>query len=130
MKDQTLKDKAQIKIEAESRYVPEQSDPKANYYFFAYRIKITNMGKEASQLLNRHWVITDGHGRVNEVKGEGVVGAQPTIEPGETYEYSSFCPLETPTGIMTGSYEMMRKTGEKYNVEIPSFFLVEPSSFH
>jgi ApaG protein len=119
-----------VKIEVQSSFVPEQSAPETSYFFFSYKIQITNLRDSPVQLLSRHWIITDGHGRVQEVRGEGVIGVQPVIEPGHMFEYSSFCPLETPTGMMKGSYEMNMAGGENFEVTIPSFFLVEPSSFN
>lgn len=118
-----------ILVEAESFYVPEQSSPEENHYFFSYRIQIKNESDQKAQLLNRHWIITDGHGRIHEVKGPGVIGKQPELEPGQSFEYESFCPLETPTGLMKGFYEMKSSKGDSFLVEIPAFFLVEPSSF-
>jgi ApaG protein len=122
-----------VQIEVESRFVPENSDVDENQFLFAYEIRITNMTESRVQLLNRHWIITDGLGRVEEVKGPGVIGQQPWIDPGETFEYESFCPLSTPTGSMRGSYEMTSLSGTSpgtFSAEIPQFFLVEPGSFH
>lgn len=120
-----------ILVEVESLFVPEQSDVSSHQYFFSYHIKITNKGEKPVQLLNRHWVITDGHGRNEEVRGPGVVGQQPKLQPGESFEYESFCPLTTPTGSMRGSYQMMcLETGRSFDAEIPAFYLVEPGSFH
>jgi ApaG protein len=120
-----------VQIEVESRFVPENSDVDENQFLFAYEIRITNMTESRVQLLNRHWIITDGLGRGEEVKG--VIGQQPWIDPGETFEYESFCPLSTPTGSMRGSYEMTSLSGTSpgtFSAEIPQFFLVEPGSFH
>lgn len=122
-----------VQIEVESRFVPENSDIDENQYLFAYEIRITNTTESRVQLLNRHWIITDGLGRIEEVKGPGVVGQQPWIAPGETFEYESFCPLSTPTGSMRGTYEMSSLSGtspKTFSAEIPQFFLVEPGSFH
>jgi ApaG protein len=122
-----------VQIEVESRFVPENSNVDENQFLFAYEIRITNMTESRVQLLNRHWIITDGLGRVEEVKGPGVIGQQPWIDPGETFEYESFCPLSTPTGSMRGSYEMTSLSGTSpgtFSAEIPQFFLVEPGSFH
>ncbi len=122
-----------VQIEVESRFVPENSDIDSHQFLFAYEIRITNKSDDRVQLLSRHWVITDGLGRVEEVKGPGVIGQQPWIEPGETFEYESFCPLSTPTGSMRGSYEMTSVSGtnpKTFSAEIPQFFLVEPGSFH
>lgn len=139
-----------IQIEVESRFVPERSE--GDQYFFAYEIRITNTTQTRVQLLSRHWIITDGWGRIDEVKGPGVIGQQPWIAPGETFEYESFCPLSTPTGSMRGTYQMIAPAATSYNgsdrsfeggsesapttppetflAEIPQFFLVEPGSFH
>ncbi|HEX4924547.1 MAG TPA: Co2+/Mg2+ efflux protein ApaG [Bdellovibrionales bacterium] len=121
---------AGVKVEVRSTYIPEESMPENFYYFFAYTVQITNLRTEPVQLLARHWIITDGQGRVQEVKGEGVVGEQPTIEPGHTFEYSSFCPLQTTTGLMKGSYSMIDSRGQNFEVLIPEFFLVEPGSYN
>lgn len=119
-----------IRVEVESSFVPEHSDLEAAHYFFSYRIRIQNVGERTVQLLSRHWLITDGYGRTEEVKGPGVVGQQPRLGPGQHFEYESFCPLTTPTGSMRGSYQMVCDDGSKFEAEIPQFFLVEPSSFH
>ncbi len=107
----------------EPRYVPEQSVPEARQFFFSYRVQISNLGSEPAQVLSRHWVIVDGAGQVHEVRGPGVVGETPWIRPGETYEYSSYCPLPTPTGNMRGTYQMATESGEQFNAKIPLFFL-------
>ncbi len=112
-----------IEIKVEPFYVPEQSSPESDYYFFAYKVTIVNHGQSPMQLTHRHWIIVDGKRRVQEVRGEGVVGVQPTIKPGDSFEYSSFCPLPTPTGNMRGSYDMLNENGEKISVNIPVFFL-------
>lgn len=119
-----------IQIEVESRFLPEHSDLESRQYFFSYRIRIKNDGGETVQLLSRHWIITDGFGRIEEVKGPGVVGKQPHLRPGESFEYESFCPLTTPTGTMQGTYQMVSHDGSRFEVVIPQFFLVEPNSFH
>ena len=119
-----------IEVEVASFFVPEKSNPSGQYYFFAYKVRITNVGMAPAKLLNRHWIITDGLGRMHEVKGEGVVGEQPYLSPGESFEYTSFCPLNTPSGNMKGTYEFTLNSGEKFTAEIPMFILVEPSSFN
>lgn len=129
-----------VQVQVESRFVPERSNAERGEYFFSYEIRITNTTTARVQLLNRHWIITDGWGRIEEVKGPGVIGQQPWIAPGETFEYESFCPLSTPTGMMRGYYEMQiasnatsaaNTTGSStFQAEIPQFFLVEPNSFH
>ena len=122
-----------VQIDVESRFIPENSDAAQGQYLFAYLIRITNTTSGQVQLLNRHWIITDGLGRVEEVKGPGVIGQQPLIQPGDSFEYESFCPLSTPTGSMRGHYEMTstsRTAPQTFSAEIPHFFLVEPGSFH
>lgn len=119
-----------IEIRVEPKFVPEQSDPTANYYFFAYRVRISNHSPTSAKLISRHWIITDGHGHTEEVRGEGVVGEQPLLEPGASYEYTSACPLPTPTGNMRGSYQMQDSAGRRLNVRIPLFFLRHPDTFH
>jgi ApaG protein len=115
-----------IEIEVESTYLQERSDPLSGRWFFAYRIRITNLGDEVTQLISRHWIITDANGGVEEVKGPGVVGQQPVLEPGESFEYTSFCPLSTPFGTMRGSYHMSSEGGEDFEAEIAPFTLSEP----
>ena len=119
-----------VKIDATSNYIPEQSAPENSYYFFGYVIQVTNLRSSSVQLISRHWHITDGHGRIQEIRGDGVVGLQPVIEPGHMFEYSSFCPLQTPTGLMKGTYQMKDGDGLAFQVHIPSFFLTEPKSFN
>ena len=120
----------QIQIDVEPSYIPEKSQPQKQLFFFGYRVKITNLRTSPTQLLSRHWVITDGHGHVEHVEGPGVVGETPRILPGESFEYNSFCPLPTPTGNMRGTFQMVADDGEKYDVRIPLFFLREPQSLH
>jgi ApaG protein len=115
-----------VKVEVASRYLPEKSEPMSRKWFFAYDIKISNHGDEVVQLLTRHWIITDANGRVEEVKGPGVVGNQPVLSPGESFEYTSFCPLTTPFGTMEGSYQMVTKGGATFDAEIAQFALSEP----
>jgi ApaG protein len=115
-----------VKVTVRSSYVAERSQPAAGRWFFAYRIRITNRGAVPVRLLNRHWVITDAHGEVEEVRGPGVVGEQPTLAPGESFEYTSFCPLPTPFGTMEGSYEMATADGERFWADIGRFTLSEP----
>lgn len=119
-----------IKIEVHPTYFQEESDPKKQLYCFRYKVKITNLSSVSVQLMQRHWIIIDGAGQTEEVHGPGVVGQQPIIDPGMQFEYESFCPLPTPTGSMHGSYEMVRPNGDKIDVLIPQFLLVEPSLFH
>lgn len=122
--------KYQIIVSAYPQYVADQSDPERDHYLFAYTIRITNTGTVAAQLISRHWFITDGELRVEEVRGLGVVGEQPLIRPGETYEYSSGCQLETPVGTMRGSYQMVAEDGTSFEAEIPEFTLSIPRVLH
>ena len=115
-----------VEVTVNASYVAERSQPLENRWFFAYRIRIHNRGQVPVQLLNRHWVITDAHGSVEEVRGPGVVGEQPLLAPGESFEYTSFCPLETPFGTMEGSYEMITEGGERFWAKIGQFTLSEP----
>ena len=119
-----------IEVEVASFYVPEKSNPQSQYYFYAYKVRITNVGPIPAKLINRHWIITDGLGRTHEVKGEGVVGEQPNLAPGQSFEYTSYCPLNTPTGNMKGSYEFTLNNGEKFKSEIPLFVLSDPESYN
>jgi len=115
-----------VRVEVESRFLPEKSDPTNSRWFFAYDITISNVGDEVVQLLNRHWIITDANGQVEEVKGPGVVGNQPVLAPGESFDYTSFCPLTTPFGTMEGSYQMVTEGGGTFNAAIAQFALSEP----
>jgi ApaG protein len=115
-----------VVVKVESSFISERSDPMRNRWFFSYRIRIANLGDEVVQLISRHWIITDAHGNIEEVKGPGVVGQQPVLEPGEEYEYTSFCPLATPFGTMHGSYQMTTENGETFDAEIAQFALSEP----
>jgi ApaG protein len=120
-----MTDSNDIKVQVRSYYLAEHSQPEQGRYGFGYTITITNAGSAPVQLLDRHWLITDGLGRKQEVKGIGVVGEQPVIQPGQSYEYSSFCPLTTPHGYMEGSYGMADKAGNSFRAEIPLFSLGE-----
>ena len=115
-----------IQVTVESFYLEEQSTPSDDHYVWAYRIHIENQGPEVVQLLNRHWHITDANGHAQEVEGPGVVGEQPVLNPGESFEYTSGTPLTTPSGIMVGSYEMVTSAGELFDVKIPAFSLDSP----
>jgi ApaG protein len=112
-----------IRVEVLSRYVPENSRPMEGELVFQYTVRITNQGTETVQLLSRHWIITDALDHVHEVQGPGVVGDQPTLHPGESYKYSSWCPLKTPTGMMRGTYQMIRADGERFDIEVAPFAL-------
>jgi len=119
-----------IRVKAESTYVPERSRPHDNYWFFAYTIVVRNEGTLAAQLVSRHWIITDSDGRTEQVRGPGVVGQQPVIDPGESFEYTSFCPLTTSFGTMHGTYQMVAENGERFDAEIAPFALGEPFSIN
>jgi ApaG protein len=119
-----------VRVEVKSAYVPERSSPQDSRYFFAYRIRISNRGEETVQLLRRHWVITDGEGRVDHVEGPGVVGEQPVLAPGESFEYTSFCPLPTPVGSMQGTYGMVTAGGSSFDAEIRPFSLAVPTALN
>jgi ApaG protein len=119
-----------IRVHVESEYAPNQSRPAQNQWFFLYTVTITNEGSETVQLLTRHWIIRDGTGHVEEVRGPGVVGKQPTLQPGESFEYTSGCPLATPFGVMEGSYQMVGGGGEPFDVKIAPFTLSEPYTVH
>ena len=119
-----------IRIEVETRYIPEQSTPTQNRYVFAYTITIYNAGTVAAQLLSRHWIITDANGRVQEVRGEGVVGEQPHLKPGEGFRYTSGAVIETPVGTMHGSYQMKADDATRFDAPIPAFRLSVPGSLH
>jgi ApaG protein len=115
-----------IRVSVEPLYLEDQSSPSDDHYVWAYQVKIENEGSETVQLLNRHWRITDAMGRMQEVRGAGVVGEQPTLKPGEAFEYTSGTPLATPSGIMVGTYEMTTPAGERFDVAIPAFSLDSP----
>ena len=123
-------DKYEISIEVATDYVDEQSAPDADRYVFAYTITIANKGDMAAKLLSRHWVITDANGKVQEVSGDGVVGEQPHLSPGETFRYSSGAVLETPVGAMQGSYRMEAENGRNFDAPIPPFTLAVPGVLH
>jgi len=115
-----------ITISVQPFYLDEQSSPDEEHYVWAYKVNIENGGGETVQLLNRHWKITDKFGRLQEVKGPGVIGEQPVLKPGESFEYTSGTPLPTPSGIMVGSYEMENASGVRFDVDIPAFSLDSP----
>jgi ApaG protein len=112
-----------IEVTVTPRFLAERSSPDNGYFFWAYTIAITNSGSETVQLRTRHWRITDALGRLQEVKGPGVVGEEPVLKPGQSFEYTSGVPLPTPSGFMTGNYGMQNETGEHFDVEIPTFSL-------
>jgi len=115
-----------IEVSVEPFYLADQSEPDEGHFVFAYHVRIENQGGKTVQLINRYWQITDGIGRIQEVRGPGVVGEQPVLAPGEMFEYTSGCPLTTPSGIMAGSYEMEAAGGDRFDVEIPAFSLDSP----
>lgn len=119
-----------IQIVAHVKYVAEQSDEADNRYVFAYTITVTNNGESAAQLLGRHWIITDSNNQVQEVRGQGVVGEQPLIKPGQSFGYTSGTVLSTPVGTMTGSYQMVSEDGTKFDATIPQFVLSVPRVLH
>ena len=119
-----------IRVSVESAYLDSESDPDDERYVFSYTVTIENLGSLAAQLLNRHWIIVDGNGRSQEVKGEGVVGEQPRIEPGTGYQYTSGTMLETPVGIMQGTYQMLGNDGLLFDAEIKPFTLAIPRVLH
>lgn len=112
-----------IRVEVLCRHVPEHSRPAEDEWVFEYTVRITNQGQDTVQLLSRHWIITDALERIREVKGAGVVGEQPVIAPDESFTYSSWCPLNTPIGMMQGTYQMIRVSGERFNIDIAPFAL-------
>jgi len=119
-----------IRVMVQSQYVPERSSPEANQWFYAYTVQIHNEGAEVVKLVSRHWIITDANGQIQEVKGEGVVGEQPVLAPGESFQYTSACPLNTSFGTMHGSYQMAKQNGGDFEVEIAPFSLTQPYTIH
>jgi ApaG protein len=119
-----------VRVEVESQYAPEHSQPFAHEWFFHYTVRISNEGDVTVQLLTRHWIITDATGHTEDVKGEGVVGEQPVLRPGESFQYTSGCPLKTSTGVMHGTYQMVSEDGDHFDVEIAPFALHEPYTVH
>ena len=117
-----------IQVTVEPSFVADESAPDDGHYFWAYRIEISNLGEEVVRLRSRHWLITDANGRTEEVRGAGVVGKQPLLKPGETFAYTSGCPLSTPSGIMVGTYQMQTEKGELFSVAIPAFSLDMPEA--
>jgi ApaG protein len=120
----------EITVVPKATYVDDQSDPSKNQYVFAYTITISNTGNIPAQLVSRHWIITDANGKVLEVKGLGVVGQQPLLKPGESFEYTSGTHLETPVGTMHGTYQMVAEDGQHFDAPIPSFTLSVPRVLH
>ena len=123
-------EKYRIEIQPVPQFIPEQSDPDDSRYVFAYTITIRNCGELPAQLIARHWIITDANNEVQEVRGLGVIGNQPLLKPGESFEYSSGCALATPVGTMKGSYQMVGEDGTRFEAEIPEFVLAIPRVLH
>lgn len=119
-----------IRVQVRAEFSPDRSRPSDQHWFFLYTITIMNEGEETVQLLTRHWIITDGNSHVEEVRGPGVVGEQPVLQPGEGFTYTSGCPLPTPFGVMEGSYQMVTPDGEHFDVAIAPFTLSEPYTVH
>jgi ApaG protein len=124
------REKYRIAVDAKATYVADQSDPSRNHYVFAYTITITNIGTATAQLVSRHWIITDGEHHVQQVQGRGVVGQQPRLKPGESFEYTSGATLPTPVGTMHGSYQMVAEDGATFDAPIASFTLSVPRVLH
>lgn len=116
----------QIRVTVKPTYLDDRSAPDDNHFVWAYEVKIENMGQETVQLRSRHWKITDARGELHEVRGPGVIGEQPVLEPGDAYDYTSGTPLATPSGIMSGTYQMENERGELFDIEIPAFSLDSP----
>jgi ApaG protein len=125
-----LGERHHIDVSVKTVFVPAQSAPENLRYVFAYTITITNGGSASARLLARHWIITDGNNKTQEVRGEGVVGQQPYLPPGSSFEYTSGTVLETPVGVMRGSYQMVADDGTKFDAEIPAFTLSAPRTLH
>lgn len=119
-----------VRVEVDSQYAPDHSQPFQNHWFFHYTVKITNEGDDTVQLISRHWIITDATGHTDEVTGPGVVGEQPVLAPGESFSYTSGCPLRTSSGVMRGTYSMVTEGGDHFDVEIAPFSLHEPYTVH
>ncbi len=126
----TLSNNYDLNVGVKTEFLSEQSDPSRNRYVFAYRITITNSGLHSAQIINRQWIITDGDGKIQEVSGEGIVGQQPIIEPGQQHQYTSGTVLETQVGSMRGSYGMVAADGHEFPAPIPAFTLSYPNALH
>jgi len=123
-------DSTKINVQVNPLYLAEQSDPKNNHYVFSYTVTIKNNGTSPAKLLTRHWIITDGDGKTQEVKGDGVIGEQPHLKPGEGFQYTSGTFMSTPYGTMHGSYQMVSDDGQRFDAQIPSFVLSVPNTLH
>lgn len=121
---------AHVDVDVITNYIPEQSSPDEDRFVFAYTVTIRNTGKLAAKLLTRHWIINDANGKVQEVHGEGVVGEQPYLKPGESFQYTSGTVIETPVGSMEGTYQMVTDEGDAFNAIIPVFTLSYPNALH
>jgi ApaG protein len=119
-----------IRIQVQSQYLSDRSSPRDSQYLFAYHVRISNEGSETAQLVSREWIITSAEGEVERVKGPGVVGEQPVLEPGTSFEYTSYCPLKTAVGSMHGSYQMVTAGGEKFDAQITPCTLAAPHALH
>jgi ApaG protein len=120
-----------VRVRVVSEYAPDRSEPAKNQWFFLYNVTITNEGTDTVQLLTRHWIIKDGTGHVEEVRGPGVIGKQPILKPGESFDYTSGCPLSTPFGVMEGTYQMITLGGDdRFDAKIAPFTLSEPYTVH
>ena len=119
-----------LRVEVTAEYSPDHSQPANNNWFFLYTIRISNEGDETCQLVSRHWIIRDATGKIEEVRGDGVVGEQPVLEPGDSFEYTSGCPLPTPFGSMAGVFDMQRPDGTGFEAEVALFQLMQPGSIH
>jgi len=119
-----------VRVSVMSEYAADRSNPAKNQWFFLYTITIANESAQTVQLISRHWIITDGTGQIEEVKGPGVVGKQPTLDPGESFTYTSGCPLRTSFGTMQGTYQMVTKAGDEFDAIIAPFALSEPYTVH
>lgn len=122
--------KYEFTVTAQPQYLSEQSDPERGQYLFAYTITVANTGDTTAKLMSRHWVITDADGQVEEVRGDGVVGDQPVLKPGEAFRYTSGCPLPTPVGSMRGTYHCVADDGTRFDVPVPEFVLSMPRALH
>ena len=120
----------QFSIQVQPQYLEEQSEPEQGRYLFAYTVTIRNTGEVAAQLVSRHWIITDAGGQIEEVRGPGVVGEQPVLKPGQSFRYTSGCPLSTPVGSMHGSYQCIAEDGTAFEATIPEFVLSVPRTLH
>lgn len=119
-----------VRVRVKAQFDPTRSRPQQQQWFFLYTIQIVNEGSATVQLISRHWIITDANGKVEEVRGPGVVGEQPVLAPGQSFEYTSGCPLTTPFGTMHGTYQMVTTSGERFNAQIAAFTLSEPHALH